>query len=117
MGPTAYPQMLLVEMARSEGTVEKPASIGTDRDCVGCSDKSSRRLAGSGAAGIAPGVKQHYPPQIRLSISIGACRAVKAAGSNRRMRKTACPVVWEGAGAQSPALDPIRIGRPTISLL
>jgi len=23
------------------------------------------------------------------------------------MRKTARPVVWEGAGAQSPALDPI----------
>ena len=23
------------------------------------------------------------------------------------MRKTACPVVWEGVGAQSPALDPI----------
>jgi len=30
-----------------------------------------------------------------------------AAGFNRRMRKTACPVVWEGAGAQSPALHPI----------
>ena len=24
------------------------------------------------------------------------------AGFNRRMRKTACPVVWEGHGAQSP---------------
>ena len=29
------------------------------------------------------------------------------AAFNRRMRKTARPVVWEGAGAQSPALDPI----------
>ncbi len=27
-----------------------------------------------------------------------------------RMRKTACPVVWEGHGAKSPRLDPI-IGR------
>jgi hypothetical protein len=27
---------------------------------------------------------------------------------NRRMRKTARPVVWEGAGAQSPALHPIQ---------
>ena len=26
---------------------------------------------------------------------------------NRRMRKTACPVVWEGHGAKSPRLDPI----------
>jgi len=29
------------------------------------------------------------------------------AGFNRRMRKTARPVVWEGDGAQSPSLDPI----------
>jgi hypothetical protein len=28
-----------------------------------------------------------------------------AARFNRRMRKTACPVVWEGDGAQSPSLD------------
>ena len=32
----------------------------------------------------------------------------KAAGFNRRMRKTACPVVWEGGGAQSPPLHPIK---------
>ena len=36
----------------------------------------------------------------------------KAAGFNRRIRKTVCPVVWEGAGAQSPALDPIVTWRP-----
>jgi len=30
-------------------------------------------------------------------------------GSNRRIGKTARPVVWEGAGAQSPAPDPIVI--------
>jgi len=29
------------------------------------------------------------------------------------MRKTACPVVWEGGGAQSPSLDPIQGTRPT----
>ncbi len=34
-----------------------------------------------------------------------------AAGSNRRIRKTVRPVVWEGAGAQSPIPDPI-VGRP-----
>ena len=30
-----------------------------------------------------------------------------AAAFNRRTRKTAHTVVWEGAGAQSPAPDPI----------
>jgi hypothetical protein len=34
-------------------------------------------------------------------------RICNAAGFNRRMRKTARPVVWEGDGAQSPSLDPI----------
>ena len=32
---------------------------------------------------------------------------MKTAAFNRWMRKTARPVVWEGAGAQSPAPDPI----------
>ena len=34
-------------------------------------------------------------------------RGSVAAGFNRRMLKTACPVVWEGHGAQSPRPDPI----------
>ena len=34
-------------------------------------------------------------------------RVGTAGGSNRRIRKTVCPVVWEGAGAQSPSPDPI----------
>ncbi len=29
------------------------------------------------------------------------------AGFNRRMRKTACPVVWKGHGAKSPCPHPI----------
>jgi hypothetical protein len=33
---------------------------------------------------------------------------VTPAVSNRRMRKTACPVVWEGHGAQSPCLHPVQ---------
>lgn len=40
--------------------------------------------------------------------SIRSCLVMKKeAAFNRRMRKTARPVVWEGAGAQSPALHPI----------
>ncbi len=30
-----------------------------------------------------------------------------SAGFNRRMRKTACPVVWKGHGAESPCPHPI----------
>jgi hypothetical protein len=31
-----------------------------------------------------------------------------SAGFNRRMRKTACPVVWKEHGAKSPCSHPIR---------
>jgi hypothetical protein len=40
----------------------------------------------------------------------------KAAGFNRRMRKNARPVVWEGGGAQSPSLDPIKVAAPLAPL-
>ena len=40
------------------------------------------------------------------SLYRGRSRA-KPAGLNRRMRKTACPVVWEGWRAQSRQPDPI----------
>ncbi len=39
-----------------------------------------------------------------------------SAGFNRRMRKTACPVVWKGCGAQSPQPHPIRGTVDPISL-
>ena len=40
-------------------------------------------------------------------------RLERASGdSNRRILKTVRPVVWEGAGAQSPALDPIQANDP-----
>ena len=35
-------------------------------------------------------------------------------GFNRRMLKTACPVVWEGLRAQSRRPDPIKKGREAI---
>ena len=34
------------------------------------------------------------------------------AGFNRRMRKTACPVVWKGHGAKSPCSHPIKAAAP-----
>jgi len=37
-------------------------------------------------------------------------RLSRAAAFNRRIRKTVRTVVWEGDGAQSPSLDPIKHG-------
>ena len=47
-------------------------------------------------------------PEELMEHAIGSCLTIKhEAAFNRRMRKTARTVVWEGAGAQSPAPDPI----------
>ena len=46
----------------------------------------------------------------RVDTTVGACGSdIKPAGLNRRMRKTACPVVWEGWRAQSRQLDLIEL--------
>ncbi len=45
--------------------------------------------------------------------SISSCKRLGLAGFNRRIRKTVRPVVWGGAGAQSPVPDPIVSGWPS----
>ena len=71
------------------------------------------RPLGPGMEG--PRVEPGKPEGRRSSLSGGGnrkerpcTRLERASGdSNRRILKTVRPVVWEGAGAQSPALDPI----------
>src|ERR1035441_1514602 len=111
MDSKAYPQVLLVKMARPPGAGTEPASVGSYRTLAGRGDESSRRVGSGRPAGTTVGTAQFRPAARGLSFTVRSCRAVKAAGFNRRMRKTACPVVWEGGGAQSPSLDPIRIAR------
>ena len=78
------------------------------------SDSGARgTLLGPGMEG--PRVEPGKPEGRRSSLSGGGnrkerpcTRLERASGdSNRRILKTVRPVVWEGAGAQSPALDPI----------
>ena len=64
-----------------------------------------------------PRVEPGKPEGRRSSLSGGGnrkerpcTRLERASGdSNRRILKTVRPVVWEGAGAQSPAPDPIQL--------
>ena len=81
------------------------------------SDSGARgTLLGPGMEG--PRVEPGKPEGRRSSLSGGGnrkerpcTRLERASGdSNRRILKTVRPVVWEGAGAQSPALDPIQLG-------
>ncbi len=72
------------------------------------------RPLGPGMEG--PRVEPGKPEGRRSSLSGGGnrkerpcTRLERASGdSNRRILKTVRPVVWEGAGAQSPAPDPIQ---------
>ena len=64
-------------------------------------------VASRGGALYAKGAEQRGPAEDWFPDAIGSCSQTKAAEFNRRMRKTARPVVWEGDGAQSPSLDPI----------
>src|SRR6266576_1588198 len=71
---------------------------------VAQSSRGAWHLAGTGSlhAALSNGTlrRSGFLLPSDLAGSSGAC-------FNRRMRKTARPVVWEGDGAQSPSLDPI----------
>ena len=55
------------------------------------------------------GARQAGRAEIKSRKERPCTRLERASGdSNRRILKTVRPVVWEGAGAQSPALDPIQ---------
>src|ERR1035441_4510012 len=81
MDPPAYPEMLLVEMARPQGAGTEPATVGTYRQSSRCGDEWSRRVESGRPAGITPGAEQRRPETARLSLSLNACREVRRLGS------------------------------------
>ena len=69
-----------------------------------------RRVVHRRKSQLADGAEQRGAAAPWVRDAIGPCLAQKSeAACNRRMRKIARPAVWEGAGAQSPALDPITL--------
>jgi len=94
-------QMLLAALARQERAQEETPTAGYPRP--GAQDRFQRSgsLAGGQDSHAPSSIVQQNAPPLRLLTTIRA-RGPSAAGFNRRMLKTACPVVWEGHGAQSP---------------
>ncbi len=101
LDPETDAQMLLAALARQERAQEETPTTGYPRP--GAQDRLQR--SGSLACGQVSHAPQSIVQQnaatLRLLTTIRAC-GPSAAGFNRRMLKTACPVVWEGYGAQSP---------------
>src|SRR5208283_1544581 len=104
-------QMLLAALARQERAQEETPTAGYPRS--GAQDRFQRSgsLAGGQVSHAPSSTIQQNAAPLRLLTTIRA-RGPSAAGFNRRMLKTACPVVWEGHGAQSPCPDPIHDATP-----
>src|SRR5512141_2236822 len=108
MDSTAYSKMLLDSMAfgcrtgacATTARVARPNAENRMQFAWGVASGRYRQFAdGPVECGATP---------LWLPYAIGSRSAVTAAGFNRRIRKTVRTVVWEGDGAQSPSLDPIR---------
>src|SRR6266853_6529547 len=73
MGPQAYPEVLLVEMAQPGRATTETAALGFARSRFGCGDESSRRLECGQTAGVTPCAQQRDPAPVRFSPTIGSC--------------------------------------------
>src|SRR5207249_5629270 len=103
-----YPGLLLAAMGQLERTAAQTTPTRTERPTAESRAQFQRGVAHRGQSQLADGFKQRGLAPSWILNAIRPCgHCVRAAAFNRRMRKTARPVVWEGAGAQSPALDPI----------
>ena len=70
-----------------------------------------RRVAATGLFKVKPSMDCPSPyPDSERGGNQSRSHRLKEAWINRRMRKTACPVVWKGHGAQSPWPHPIMRG-------
>ena len=81
MDSTAYPQVLLVTMARPPGAGREPASVGSYGNRARGGDEQSRRLGRGRPTGTTGGTSQFRPAAIRLSSTIRSCHAVRRLGS------------------------------------
>jgi hypothetical protein len=96
LGAPAYAQVLLAALARPQGSAQRTATSRRPPSSPQGGEQSGRRLAYGAFTHPAVGPGQPRAPSLRAAGSIGSRRRLMAARSNRRMRKTACPVVWEG---------------------
>src|SRR5579863_2430674 len=116
---SAYPEVVLAAVAQQAGSRAKTGRSGRERTAVASGLQRPGRVARRGGALYAKGAEQRGPSENRLPDAIRPCGEV-AAEFNRRMRKTARPVVWEGVWAQSHTLDliiPRKCGNSRVRLV
>ena len=104
LDPPAHPEVLLAAVAHRRGSGTETAESGRLAAEFASGAYQPRGVAYGPPRGAEYRAQQCASPLLRLSPALGSCGAAEF---NRRMRKTACPVVWESDGAQSPSLHPI----------
>jgi len=106
-GPT---QMLLAALENPARAPKCSAAARGQRPGTGQLLLQQRGLADGPPLGSAPGSLEQNtrPTWVPYTLEFCGGTSVTSAGFNRRMRKTARPVVWKGCGAKSPHPHPIR---------
>ena len=111
MDTQTHAGLLLATVARAG----RKRATATPTRVEGADAASGSEFSGGLALGqnreSAQGALERCPAETRLSNAIGSSGPFKRV-LQRRMRKTACPVVWGSDGVQTPSLDPIFIWLP-----
>jgi hypothetical protein len=94
-------------LAQPQRTVQRIEATGHQRTGIGRSGIKVRGMANGHSRDSEPSIENAKAQSGRPHTTMGAC-GMRPAELNRRMRKTACPVVWEGQRAQSRWFDPIQ---------
>src|SRR3990167_7124183 len=113
MGAPPHAQMLLVEMAPPARTNQRPAETGSQGSRPGDGLQRTRSVGNSQTLRDATSLEESDAQPLWVYTSMGLCGGTKVTSAlfNRRMRKTACPVVGKGRGAQSLRPHPIYNGK------
>src|ERR1035437_1562491 len=103
----AHAQMLLAAVENAAGPSQRAQEIGCERARPGQRLVCQRGMADGAALRAATIAEEQDTGEVRTHhpLEFRGGRQLTAAGFNRRMRKTARPVVWKGQGAKSPRPD------------
>lgn len=104
MDPASHAQMFLAEVENAARTLQRAQAIGRSKTLLGQRLECQGSMADGAALRDATRAEEPNAQAIWIHHPLGnrGGMQVISAGFNRRMRKTARPLVWKGHGAQSP---------------
>src|ERR1017187_8522998 len=104
MDSTAHPEVFLATVARPHRAGARATQAGGSCPATPDSADGPGGLAHGEDCDHARGAEGQHATSFRLPAAIRSCGRVRAAEFNRRMRKTARPVVWEVVSRRSESV-------------